>query len=89
MSFNSKLASKLQNNGIRVVDGKAVKADLNKARQTIMSILTDASKESVECSECGNEFDKSELRPKKYERELLVCDDCASQEDDEEWSSLP
>jgi len=85
MSFNSKLASKLQNNGMRMIDGKIVKADLNKARQTILDILrTDAAKEEekAECSECGNEFNKSELRPKKYERELFICDDCASQEDE-------
>lgn len=37
-----------------------------------------------ECSYCGDVFKKSELRPKHYERNLLVCENCYEADRNEE-----
>lgn len=37
-----------------------------------------------ECSYCGDVFKKNELRPKHYERNLLVCENCYEADRNEE-----
>ena len=39
----------------------------------------------IECADCGNKFEPSEIRPYKYEPSIKLCDDCHDErmEDDE------
>lgn len=45
--------------------------------------------EKCDCFNCGDTFNKQELRPKKYERSLLVCENCYEQDlNDDENDSM-